>query len=575
MRELYEGMIQGVLAKLPAKEGPLPIFHWEEIDGRYLSVSLLTAQQSNGARFFHEMVYRWLLPGKKLHIVSSFSSDFWDGIQHLTLCELVIGLKDESELPIIRAHQPILEAEIRLGLLSVYHANRILEIRGLSADEKTALIQEKIVLLSTRWPRIFDSDVFAQMQHFLVMCSEEFKSARRSSHLTRMIVLFYLFEKAFQAAIEEDPVSRHVRVKLNRTEIELPLGTKRVLSVIVGLNLLSSNEVFEKKHLLKALQEVEPTIVEVPDSFFMREDRETRTVLLYIEVEVVDAKMLQELLPNAIKNGVERLVSPLFMPRNEEEVMRNIITLARQLCYPRDLPQVVLSFDEQKEGKLVFTIVLLRVFHKGMPSIQELFLRKSTFLQFIPDRVKSVGMLRKKYPKEATVFRVKLSGDPFLRQDHSVDLLRARQVVLEELQQVVGEVRDYNGGMIAKQREQIERLKTMLSTLTKQEEVLLENFFHSIFPVELRSVLPLPLLHQWFVLLLDGTKVLKKDDVLYVVGCEKKVVEEVSSLQIPSSQLALLFGKNYFGFALQNEAAHQGESLHKLRLSAKIVGHDE
>ena len=33
--------------------------------------------------------------------------------------------------------------------------------------------------------------------------------------------------------------------------------------------------------------------------------------------------MLKERLSEDLKNGVERLMRPLFMPRNEEEVMRN------------------------------------------------------------------------------------------------------------------------------------------------------------------------------------------------------------------------------------------------------------
>ena len=101
--------------------------------------------------------------------------------------------------------------------------------------------------------------------------------------------------------------------------------------------------------------------------------------------------MLKERLAEDLKNGVERLMRPLFMPRNEEEVMRNIITLAQQLRYPRDLPQVIISFDEQTDADLSFIIIFLRVLHKGMPSIQELFQRSRTFLKFIPDRAKMLG----------------------------------------------------------------------------------------------------------------------------------------------------------------------------------------
>ncbi|MBI3236180.1 MAG: hypothetical protein HYZ48_00485, partial [Chlamydiales bacterium] len=141
-----------------------------------------------------------------------------------------------------------------------------------------------------------------------------------------------------------------------------------------------------------------------------------------------------------------------------------------------------------------------------MPSIQELFQRSKTSFKFIPDRVKAVGTLRKKYPKEATVFRVKLTSSSFLRQDHSVDLLKARHVVISELQRIIGEVRDYNGGMIAKQQEQLLHLKCLFPHIRRSEEVLLENFFHSIFPIELRSVISPHILKKFFNLFLDAVE---------------------------------------------------------------------
>ena len=60
-------------------------------------------------------------------------------------------------------------------------------------------------------------------------------------------------------------------------------------------------------------------------------------------------------------------------------------------------------------------------------------------------------MLRKKYPKEANIFQLQIDKDPFLRADHSLDLHQARQSIVEELEKVIGEVRDYNGGLISKQ----------------------------------------------------------------------------------------------------------------------------
>ena len=42
---------------------------------------------------------------------------------------------------------------------------------------------------------------------------------------------------------------------------------------------------------------------------------------------------VETLLPDQIKEHIEQLTHPIFMPRNEEEVLRNIMALSRQLRY--------------------------------------------------------------------------------------------------------------------------------------------------------------------------------------------------------------------------------------------------
>ncbi len=618
-RLIYSGSIRNALAKLlppdfffsESEEGGgegdyegaieefhkiLPVIRWTEWgESPYnVSVFLLTHHRANAVKFFYEMIHRWLLPGRRLNISSFFATDFklpelTDEV--FTVSEMVISVGELSEMEIVRSNLPILETEIRLGLVSVYHANRILEIKGLSADQKTSLIQERIASLLEKRPDDFDSDIFTQMQHFLVMCNEEFKGAREYGHMSRIIYVFYLFRKAIRQQIETVPGVRHLTLKLCKTKLHLPFGTKRVLGIFIGMNFLNDNEVFEERHLIKVIRVYFPQISVISDSNFVSSLREDKIQLLYLEVEknggeefsLAEIKMLRERLSEDLKNGVERLMRPLFMPRNEEEVMRNIITLAQQLRYPRDLPQVIISFDKQTDLELSFTIIFLRVLQKGMPSIQELFQRSKTLFKFIPDRVKIVGTLRKKYPKEATVFRVRLPASSFLRQDHSVDLLKARHAVTSELQRIVGEVRDYNGGMISKQQEQFLGLKRLFPNMGKREEILLENFFYSIFPIELRSVILPQILKNLFSILLDAVEKNKdlyqerdvyfkeEGSVLYVligyqdVNLKEKLIEKVARLHIPSSQLATLslqaFEVRYLGFVLQTEDKAKRQAL--------------
>ena len=82
------------------------------------------------------------------------------------------------------------------------------------------------------------------------------------------------------------------------------------------------------------------------------------------------------------------------MPPNEEEVMRHVITLTGQLKFSRDLPQVILSFYEQTDKKLYFTVILVRILLPTAPLVTE-WVQKLNHLSPRIERVKKVGMLRK------------------------------------------------------------------------------------------------------------------------------------------------------------------------------------
>lgn len=111
--------------------------------------------------------------------------------------------------------------------------------------------------------------------------------------------------------------------------------------------------------------------------------------------------------------------------------------------------------------------------------------------------------MRKKYPKEALVYRVHLSKEWFLRSDHSIDLYKARHSVVTDLSKILGEFRDFNGGMISKQNELLNNLKDLLGDEVKYDECLLENFFFSVMPVTMRSLLEPEALKTLFLMLLN------------------------------------------------------------------------
>ncbi len=549
-----------------------------------LSVLLLCKYRLNACHFFYDMIRRWLLPHKRINVELFFASDV--RIHHLSedllsVAEIVIHLKSVSDVEEVRRNLQAIETEIRLGVISTYHARRILEFKGLSGDGKTAMIQEKIGSLIQSHSKEFDRGIFTQMQQFLVNCSESFKIQRDYHHISRIISNLYSLRKVLQQNIEVGRSKRHVHVKFLKTQLSSQKD-RHVLGILAGFNLLGEHEVFEMSHLVGAIQKHFSSIRPVEGSFFMDRAVGSSQLILYLEIEkplgedfvLEEIQRLRSQLPDQIKNHIEQLTHPIFMPRNEEEVLRNIMSLSRQLRFVNDIPQVTISFDEQKNANLGFTVILLKILSDGERSASDMLQMAKTSLKVIPDRVRRVGHVRKKYVKEATVFRVFVESSQFLRPDHSVDLYGARQFVFLELSKIFGEIRDFNGGMLCKQNEMLLSLKSSLGKTAEQHNLLLEQFYHSLNPIEMRTSLDVDYLKQMFLLLLQSSKQensrKKNEDFLYkqdahkvcvamLVNSDKKriLMEKLKMLSLPTHQFVFssldIEGAFSLGFLLLSE----------------------
>lgn len=534
-------------------EAKLPLFRWFRREG-YLSLHLICRHRLNIGKFFYEMIQRWLVPGRRLDVTSFFSSDFKFpnmGSQLYTLAEMSVRIDSEIEWEAAEHNLRIIDAEIRLGMVSVYHASRLLEMHLLSSQDKVGVLQEKISKLIQRNPDEIDYDIFGELQHFIVMSKDEFKTPREPHHLSRIIALFYLFRKMIDTDREQRSGKRHIRLKLASVQLNLPWGLKKVLAVCVALNFLNSHELFEERHLFRALQNGLSGIKAVPDSFFANEGITDKIHTLYLEIEkdngsdftAEEVRRLRRFLPEELKGAIEVPLHSLFMPRNEEEIIRHIVTLSGQLRFVKDKPQLILMFDEQKEGDLYFTVVVVRILGPDAVPLQTLFPKDKSFLTYIPDRIKRMGMVRKRYPKEATVFRVKFSSHPFLRDDHSVDLFRARQAVVQELHDLIGDLRDYTGGMIAKQIEVLSALQHLMGEGGRSQTRLLEAFFHAIYPIEARSIVSPEALKKLFLLwkeLLETPSqkmIQSQEDALFFLMARQGHLPEIDPAQFNEMQL--------------------------------------
>jgi hypothetical protein len=569
-----------------------------------LSFYALSKYRQSSFKFFFEMISRWLTPGRRLNVVLVYASDFRLtslSEEIYTVCEVMISVVDQSEFAEIQHNFPIIGSEIALGMDSDFYAQRIMEVKGLTSDDKTALIQGFIAYLVKRFPRYYDHDVFTEMQHVLVACKDGFKADRNARHLSRIISLQYLFRKLLRDAVLKNCEKRHLHLKVFNSVVRTDKGRKKVLSILVGVNFLREQENLSEKHLLKAIEHTIPTVVLVENSFWLNKLSSENICIAYIEVvkkegENFNAQEIRSLrrdLSGNIKNRIEHRLHDIFMPRNEEEVMRNIVTLTNQIKYVRDIPQVMINFDEQAHAHMYFTIIMARLLKNDMLPICELYKKNASRLEYLHDRSKIMGFVRKKYAKEASVFRVKLPKEGFLRADHSIDLYKARQLIVQELSNVFGEIRDYNGGMISKQTELFSTIRAMLNFVGELDELLLENFFYSLSPVVVRALMDPQAFCTLFLMLLESLPLYRHEDhcfmkvhresyndfILVILDdllVKEEIHQKVQDLEIPSTELAYTLikfqGVHCMGYIC---CAHEGNLKEKLieviREGVKVV----
>ncbi|MGH2613565.1 MAG: ABC transporter substrate-binding protein, partial [Rhabdochlamydiaceae bacterium] len=138
-------------------------------------------------------------------------------------------------------------------------------------------------------------------------------------------------------------------------------------------------------------------------------------------------------------------------------------------------------------------------------SIQECFTKAKSHVEYLPERCQIVRYLRKKHPVKASVFRIRMNKDPsLLRTDMSLNFYLARQKISQLLIDVVGKFRDYNGGIIIKQREALTSFREAFHELSLKDPDLLENFYYSLSPIEVQATLALASLKLLFELFLEA-----------------------------------------------------------------------
>ncbi|MCB1181718.1 MAG: hypothetical protein KDK55_06855, partial [Chlamydiia bacterium] len=556
-KQMQEMLRRVYSTQLSHKQLPslLPLLRWGPIPKKGGGLPIYLFSLAHRSReipfFFEELISRWLIPGMRLPILSAqnhtFSLPQHKGYRFF-FATLLVKLETKDQVDAARKNLFPLAKEICQGMGSSGQIRSILEMKRLSIPGKSNCIYENLYAWMQRFPKRFKKELLHEAQHFLLDCGEKFLSIRDVRHISRIISFHYLFRRHMEKKIRTTPEGRHLFLKIRPTFLHYPFGLKKVMAIVIAMNALKEYERFSLPHIISAIQKFIPSARAIKNSFYSHKVHHETTQTLYLEIEktrgeeffLKEFSLLQKELGPKLKQSIELLAPSLFIPRNEEELYRNIISLSRELKYVRDLPQAMISFLEQKGNHLKFNVILLRLLSlKTIPLVDKAKVLPP-HIRFTHEKVTTVGTLRKKYPKQANVFSLEIETHLFLRGNYSVDLVKARQFVAKVVEMLVGPYRDYNGGLLHKQNQQLEILKEQLDDHDRRHELFVENLFYSLTPSILQTTLSVDHACVLFSLLLSTLeeelpahtdylikKEIYKGDLCLVIKCNQ---EEIKTL---------------------------------------------
>jgi len=517
-----------------------------------LAISLLSYERVHLFKFFYDILYNWLLPYQTIGAPLLFTVDFAvpdlypprvvnshsdhakapglddrksvhisnidrlaivqprelsrgqngdfqleGGINlKLTFCEMVASFESVEAREEALKNLSYLKGQIALGAGSSLFARKLLETNGISLDQKSVTINGYVHQIIKRFPEKFDVTFFQEINYALMGMSDAFKEVRVAPHLIRLVVVSYLFKKQIEEEVAGTKDKRVLKVNLFHVKLGAKDKKKPVLAVAVGVNFLDSREFLEERHLLKAIQYYLPQARLVPGSFFTSRKEASRSQFLYLEVEKAcndafspaDLSLLRKELPSDLNDRVEKLIPPVFMPKNEEEMMRNMLQVAAEVRHVSDLPHALVSFQEQTQEELLFDVLIAKVSGSKGRSFYDIFEEEAPMVSFKIETIKKMGVVKNRFPKEVCYLRARLPKEQFLRKDLSVDLYKARGRLVKELKLVLGNFRDLNGGMMAKEKELMQEIINLIGSEETRDDFLLENFYFSLQPIRMRTL---------------------------------------------------------------------------------------
>lgn len=491
------------------------------LDDLCIEVVLLAKQSPLLHNFFFDFVCSGLIEKKYLPIL--FSKTILIDLQAEQINLLVAKVKFESELEMSLVLENLQEyyKRIKLSTLSL-SAKTLPQITShFSSEIKKGILFERFFKFTDRMPHVsrFDAITFASERLNQIEPLLDYPLDSSSKLLRVLYHHYWLFSQKKEAG-NENHFCKTKAIKVN-TEFQSEFDHKFV--AVLSFNLRNKYEIFDLDNFIRFVSvKLKRLCLDRVQEVIFPETADSNFRVFYLELrhsldhhfEIFSLRKIEGHLSEAALKSIKQLQLPLFKPRNEEEIMKDIVMLSKQLTHPTDLAQVIIHFDHHNLRQLVFRVILIKV---KLPEALFLFdelqeLKKIT--QVSIERMKTIGFIRKKYSKEACVLSFNVETKNYVREDHTIDFQKARLEILQNLMKIFGPVRDFEGGMIAKQAEAFEIFQKAVLKEQTAKIITLENFFYGVYPAEFRSIIPVEYLLDCFLVWKNQKKMITQEGVL-------------------------------------------------------------
>lgn len=521
------------------------------VGNNVLRVVLICKELSsaNIRKLFLEFLELNLIPGSQLLILSTLFfyfrlPDVSDEDFSYLQVNLSFSLETELSEAIDNFEQRV-KYPFLLGLESPDFMKSIIELSFGDRDEKVMKIQHQLAHILKRFPSWKKSGTIPFLRNSLCCMEKQFIFLREVNHLAKAILWIYFIDRKLQREGIKNKALRHIRFRLMPSVLNYGFGKKTVLSICFGVTLFNEKEAFQNHVIEKIISQKLPALSLVSNSYFFPPNQHERRRVSYFEIErkdgkgitSEDVKLIKRIFFQELKFSIPSLIPSLKISKNEEEIMKMILHLSNEATSIKDIPQVSINYDHHDENLISFRVLIINIEPMGEESLFSK-IANLAMVHVEPEREQIIRYMEDGTIKKVYVFRVMLRDAQTIDKKNSSGFLYfSRQKIVRFIRNSIGDFRDYNGGMIEKQKEYFDLFSHSFQGLNQDYSLLIENYFFSLNPIEAQVSNYFDDLRSLFALLITIYNQPTSGDLVYKRGETESVFFIVFKIQdSPQSQ---------------------------------------